>query len=348
MEQQDREFLYARIVSGYLRLKVSSGVIVLIKSPTVKQQYASQEVYKDSYEEAISQNMFTEEEALELLRESGQWKPIDDKRIEQIPKDIEKLKLKIYESFNHEKTRESIRMFLRKAEEQLAKTYANKHAYNSTTCEGYASYCRWNWIIEKCTFYEDDTLYDWKHSSISSVLGYYQNNIVPDSDIRDIVRNDPWRSVWSSGRKSGNVFGVPAIELTQEQKNVIVWSQIYDSVQESPEAPSEELLSDDDAFDGYLIKQRNTRKSQQNKNEIEGELTNDKIKNSDEVFIMASDTKRIQKIESMNDDAAKGMQKSRRKKIKEAGNINHGALPDVKKSIQMDANEAFKSKMKGG
>jgi hypothetical protein len=71
-----------------------------------------------------------------------------------------------------------------------------------------------------------------------------------------VARTDPWRGVWAARRAEAGVFGKPACDLTDEQRSVVGWSLLYDGARECPDCPPDDVLTDDDAFDGWLIKRR--------------------------------------------------------------------------------------------
>ena len=80
-----------------------------------------------------------------------------------------------------------------------------------------------------------------------------------ESEIRELARSEPWKSIWSSSKNEGVLFGKRAIELSEEQKHLIMWSTMYDSIGESPDSPSDKIIADDDMLDGWLILQRRER-----------------------------------------------------------------------------------------
>ena len=197
MEGSRREHLVARICAGYLRFKISPDICLIIKPLTVDQKYIAQEIYKEAYEKAFEDNLLTDVEILDMMRKKGFWAKIDDRRLEQIPKDIENKKGELFESYFSSETREATRDFLRKAEAQLIKTMQKRHVYDSSTCDGYASYYKWNWMIENCTYYENGDKYDWLYRSLSDVLGYYQENMLEEPECRELSRTEPWRSIYN-------------------------------------------------------------------------------------------------------------------------------------------------------
>ena len=93
MDYGRKEYIVSVICAGYIRCEVSSGEFVLIHSPNIHEKYIAEEVYAKAYDKAIEDNLYFDEEIVVWLRENGFWSDLDERRLEQIPKDIEKTKL---------------------------------------------------------------------------------------------------------------------------------------------------------------------------------------------------------------------------------------------------------------
>ena len=114
MKFHEREFFVARIMSGRLKYE-KNGLTLFINPSTVEQNYEAQEVFKNTYEKALSEGIMTEEECLLMLVEQGLWNDEDQESMDGLEKDIEQLKIEIYEAFFNEFTRNAARDLLKKA-----------------------------------------------------------------------------------------------------------------------------------------------------------------------------------------------------------------------------------------
>ncbi len=167
--------------------------------------------------------------------------------------------------------------------------------------------------------------------------------------MRELARTDPWRSIWNVGKKLGNIFDKPAVEFTSEQKTLMSWSSLYDSVSESSEAPADDVVEDDDILDGWLISQRRKRENLTTQSSVEGVIGNEKIANAGEVFVVTGNkSEDIDKISSMNNPHIAAVKKSRFKALENAeGAIQQGDLPDVRHELQMEARNQYRDTIKG-
>ncbi len=343
MEVYQQEFLLAKIIAGYSRYKLPKNVSVIVKPATIDQNYIAQEVFRETYELAEDRGIFTSKDILNIMIENDMWTPLDVKREEQIPKDIENIKVEMFKDAFKLQERETRRKILRNMEEQLQKVIVKKHSYDFVTCEGLSTYARWNWIIENCTYFEDGTHFNWGVCGISTILQKFRDDMLSDKQFRELSRSDNWRQVWSASKKEGSIFGKPASEFTSEQKSLCMWSGLYDSVYESPEAPAEEIIKDDDLLDGWLIHQR--RKSEQEKKKKKAEGILGRNSEADDIFVMAHNREDALEVESMNDDVATMIKKERQiYKDSMDGPVKDSQLPDVRRGIMAQAREQFKNR----
>lgn len=115
------------------------------------------------------------------------------------------------------------------------------------------------YILEHCTFYENGDKISLEDISIHALYGKYNAEILDDKEIRQISKNPNWRMIWNVSKDSREIFPLPACDLTDMQKTLISWTRMYDSVYESMETPSDSIIEDDYAIDGWFTVQRRKR-----------------------------------------------------------------------------------------
>ena len=343
MKLHEQEFLLSKIIAGYSRHILPKNVIAVVKSLSVDQKYIAQEVFYETYGLAKDRGIFTSEDILNIMIENDMWTPLDVRREEQIPKDIENIKVQMFKDAFKLQERETRRKILRKMEEQLLSVMSKKHSYDFVTCEGISTYARWNWFIETCTYFADDRPFDWNLFGISTMLQIHKESLIEDKTIRSLARGDVWRNIWSAGKKEGSIFGKPAVELTEEQKGLCMWSALYDSVYDSQETPADEIVKDDDLLDGWLIDQRRKYDRERKKQKAEGVLG--KNSEADDIFVVANNREDALEVEGLNDDVGIMIKKERqRAKERADGYLKDSDLPDVRRGIMAQAREQFKNR----
>jgi hypothetical protein len=346
MKHHEREFFVSMVRSGKVFINYKD-IDLEVRPLTIDQSFKSCQIYQRAYDNALSEEMMTEEDVNEWMLENELWTPHDDKREEGLKKDIERLKVEIYNARRDKNMVNSIRKYLRAGESQLSSHLNKKYMYHQNTCEGIASTERLMWIIKNTT-YRENKIYDFEDISLQYVIDEWQSHFLSEKKSRDIARNDPWKSLWVVRENSNSPLfcNPPNTELTYNQKNLLVWSQMYDNIQESLECPEKEVIEDDDMLDGWFIIQNQKREKERLEKEFDTETNNEKIKNSSEVFIV-SNKDRASKINDMNDPMGKMIKKQRQSAIEKHGTIQDQNLPDQKRNIQMMATNQMRGKIGG-
>ena len=341
MKPYEREFLIARIYNGYLTYESKAGYDLHIHSPTAKEIYDSKKLFQEAYNMAIVENILTEEDIREILRESNLWTGKHEELLKKIQDDIDKLKVGIFRSGFKKQIQSRLRKTLRSAEEKLTELITKKYMYTFVTCEGHAATEQLKWIVQHTTRHIDGSQYNWEHDHLNDVVRFYQREQLSDKDIREVAKNNEWRHVWSCSKIEGNIFGRSGYEMSTDQKTLITFSSMYDNVYESMDCPSDSVIEDDDSLDGWFITQRQKRDQQMKEAGMEDMVSNHG--NANEIFIMTDDAKSVYEL---NDPVSKGIIKSRKEQVEEQGEVKYQNFGDVKRDIQMKASKQFSQTLK--
>ena len=194
-------------------------------------------------------------------------------------------------------------------------------------------------FLKMCT-YLNGKLFNFESITIDEIFNIYYSMILNETKIRELTRNEPWRSLWSlSSTKNVELFANKNNELSIDQKNILVWSKMYDNVYESLDCPSDDVIEDDDMLDGWFLVQRDKRKKDRGEQELNQLTSNEKIKNSSEVFLMTGKSKKdVNRINEMNDVAAKTIKKQREELIKKKGAVGQNEFFDEKVNLNKQSN----------
>jgi hypothetical protein len=343
----NKDFLMYRIMKGRLSF-CRDGLFLYIKEPNPDTMYESIAIYQEFYDKAYGAGTFLKEEIPQVLIEKDLYSPFDDQDIEKYKKDIEELKYQCYKNFHRVKELQSLKYLIKKTEDAINKIYRKKNQLDHVTCEGVASLAQWNWIIERSTYYvETDRSYDWQSISLSTVMGIYEDSVILNEDFRAIARSNGWRPIWNLGKKTGDLFSNPSSMLTRDQIMLASFSSMYDSVYESPESPPDKVIEDDDCLDGWFIDQRKKNEKYKREQEAENIITNKKIANSSEIFIVAQSPEEIGYVDSLNSVQSRQIKKGRMEQMMDKGTIKDIEFNDVLLDLQMQQNNSIINKAKG-
>ena len=350
MDYFDREALINKIICGYT-VCIYDGESVIVHEPNPVVKAKAQEVYKKVYNRAMLSDNPTFDEMLEHMILTGLWDNRRQKELDESTIKIEAGKIELYESYFNFKKRDGIKKIIDSLRFRELQLMSERDAYRFVTCEGAAAAAKNKFLIcESTTTLDGHPLFPlgWEkypNSKIETFTQSFFENKVDESVLRDLCKTEPWRSIWSAGKAEGSVFGKPSSLLTNEQRMLLIWSKIYDSIYESPDCPPEEVLNDDDMMDGWMI--LNSRKREAEKKESHGFKPGDKFANSDEVYIFADDAESAARVEAMNSAQARVIKQQRMRALEGAGGkIAEQHMPDSMVAIRDLAAKQLRNRRK--
>ena len=326
-----------RIIQGRLRIRLGDLVLFMYE-PTKEILEQSYEIYDEAYEKAYFTGSYVEQEIIELLLEYDLWSPLDDRAADDLTKKIDDLKVEAFKNNYSKKNLISIKRHIRSVESEVGKLRYKKKQLDTLSCKGLANFAKQSWVISQTAKLEDDSL-AYYTIPLPKLMSFYTDNEISAEAFRTIARTDPWRSMWLSSVKQGNAFGASASSLDRHKLALVGYSQMYDNVYENPEAPNQKVIEDDDCLDGWFIEQKRKRDKEKKKREADNLISNSKIANSQEVFVMAKDGDHAREILDLNNPHGRQIINQRNKQIDEAGHLHFKNLADVKQDRMIAATQ---------
>lgn len=318
MNLAEREYFVYRIRSGLYLLEYE-GKEVEVRSPTVEDNYRANNLYQKTYHDCLSANIMTFDQMVDWMYSKDLWTPQKEQMLIDLEQNLDTIKLDMFEKRHDEKIVQQGKKYLRFTEGKIRNLHAEKNTYLNNTCEGISSNEKAMYLFSRCC-YMDDQRMDFTVDDNSTILYYdWIKELLTHTQIRELARTDPWRSTWSV-KDVEKVFTLKEDrELSVDQRNLILWSQMYDSIKESPECPDEEVVNDDDLLDGWFAKQRKERKEKEAQKAVDDRLSNPNISGKQEVFVMARSDKDAINIHNVNDPAGKMIKRQRQQVINAKG-----------------------------
>tara|TARA_Y100001963_G_scaffold156573_1_gene250518 strand:+ start:13480 stop:14535 length:1056 start_codon:yes stop_codon:yes gene_type:complete len=350
MKQHEREYFTSRIRSGIYRLTFDN-TLFKIRPLTLEQDLELQEKTLGFYRNAQNDGFLTQDELLEELKQRGLWTAKDENRIEGLEKDIDRLKVELFQNKNKKQLCNQIRTYLRAGKKQLGEMLQKKNVYSENSCEGVTQIEKIKAFIEMCCYKTDgqkEELYDYEKVPVDYIAKLYGMQLLNESSIRELARNEPWRSLWVMNEtKVFNLFSnTLESQLTVDQKNLMVWSRMYDNVYESMDCPTDDVIEDDDMLDGWFLLQRRKREQDKAEKEIENQTSNSKISQSQEIFVFADNKESAKKINETNSYHAQKVKQQRDRLIQARGEVVDAQFEDQQIKIRAQQNEMYKNKFR--
>lgn len=350
MSPSERQKAVSRIVSGVVLVEFS-GKKYIIKEPEQIHKVIAEEIYSEKFNEAVSKGILTEEESVEQLVSMERWSTEEQVELNTLSENISTIKLELYQAYKAFKKLDSIRKYLAKTKERLFQLDKKKNVLRAHSAEALAETARFRYAtcsnitdMNGNKFWGLEEYGNQNSRLIDHLLSQYLNYQLSEKRVRELCRNDPWRSLWAIGKTESGVFNRPSSELTAMQKVMLSWSRIYDSINDSPESPPDEVIEDDDLLDGWLTYQHKKREKAKNERQNSEQTTGVK---GDEVFIVAEDPKAVSRVYSMNDASGKAIIRTRQKQMdKSKKGLPAEKTLDAQMEMQNQARQKFKDAVK--
>jgi hypothetical protein len=291
------------------------------------------------YQETISDNLYNDwlmlKDTEAILIDNGLWHLSDEEIIKNLDKKLENLKVELYQNFIKITKRKELKRSIATVNRNKLKLLTIKHSMDEYTLEAYAGRIRNEYIIMN-TLYNSKQTKVFKSKKIEETNSTFLNKIASELvqhipsivTLKELARSESWKSYWSSGNKSA-VFAGPSCDWTDEQRALVNISRMYDSVNEHPESPGEDIIADDDALEGWMIFQKRKNETEKNKRKAES-ITSKNMSNASEVFMMASSKEEAEQIYGANDGRGKQRMNEKFSIIKANKQVAEHDLPDVR------------------
>ena len=343
MERAGKERVLARIAWGKVRARIDladSLQSLVLRPPTEEERARAAIVYDEQYESALAQGMMTNVQAIAHAIHIGRWSEQDDATIEGLRSDIEKLIRGMLGYLLQSDRLEVIRKALRRAEDALTTKLLEREALLGETAETYAR-MRQQWALVGMIAEDDAGQPIWptieafescENTGLVQVLVdfYFVGSRFPTRVIREIARSDPWRSVWMAAKGTGQFFAHPPSRWSEDQRELVRWSQVYDAAFESLDRPSPRVIEDDDLFDSWLLRQHEEIDRRTRKKETDDLLKRHqsaKKGGRQEVFIL-TDQKGAKDVYNLNDPKNRASIRRKQQIIASQGKVKEAELPE--------------------
>lgn len=344
LDHFERELLTSRISCAQTRLRIRERAYILV-GPIASDRYEAAEVYAQAFKEA-EEELYGDAEIRSVLRNQGLWSDQDDVDLKTAESNLDKLKIEKYRATTTSK-RHLAGQAIDATRKALASLLNRLHSLDHMTRSGHAAMARTRFLIGRCLRHADGFtpvwpgLEFWEDSSslLDEVMQEVAERRPTEAQVRELARTEPWRGRWSCRKSESSLFGRPIADWTDDQIALVTWSRVYESCVEAENPPSDEVIGDDDMFDGWLlIRRQETEKSKSEKNNmVTKDRINPKIASADEVFICGAEEgaeegmltlEDVQAVEAMNTPEAAAIKKSRMALIAKKGHVLEAQMPD--------------------
>ena len=329
MYQELEQQIY-RIISGKLLFNYNNKTYTLLPpKPLIK--YKANLLYDSILNDEKYNEWIRAENLDKYMTYLDVWSPEMSAFLEKSDKQIEDLKVSLFNNRLNSKMTARTRNQLSYLRQKIGELHSKRQTYYAQTLEGYAESIKYEYIISNTLFCNKKKVFgkfgslQTSYHDFTSVVSEINNHTLNTADYRRMARSDLWRSFWSIDKT--NIFMGPVALWTEEQRTLAGYSSMYDSVYEHPEKPNDNV----DMLDGWMITQRRAiDKAKQQESVLK---SNSKLNKAQEVFIFTDSADGVKEVMGMNSDEANLAIAQRANVLNNNQSIDHSRLPDVQKDL---------------
>lgn len=299
------EKILYRILLGYYYITIDDQQYKVVY-PSLDIKYRAEMLYDSIIDDnKFDKRLLTEKEILVYLKLNNIWQPSDEESLSKCKKLIDDTKIDLYVNYSNEKKKEALKQQLASAVSDMNKLLYNKTCMNYLGIQDHATSVKNEFLIMNTIYDKDNKLVfnspekdSYEYQKLQKFIRAIVDESLDINILRTLVKSDLWRSFTT------------CLSIVQEKEHLnddyrylIGLHKMYDSVRQHPECPSEDIINDDDALDGWFLYNNRKAEKEKKKNSIMNKVRGN-IKNAGEVFIITDDVKEKQEIYGLNDQTA--------------------------------------------
>ena len=339
-----QDLLLHQVMSGIVKCFVGNRFFYIHPSSSID-KFEAELLYHNTMIESSFLEILSDNEMLQFMIDNNLWSNEEEIELNVLPSKIDSLKLEMYKKYSSFKSSQvdQVRKVLKRTKKKYEDLCNKRHLYDLYTQSGIAESVKLQYLLARNVRDENGKSINIEEMSMnvmSGLMNDYLKNKPKDTDLRALSRYGKWRMIWASGKNEGGIFGTPSSLLTDSQQSLIAWSKLYDNVNESMNAPSDEVIEDDDMLDGWIINEQNNRKNSPN---IDSKYN----KKGQEVYVVAETQEDADRVNRMNNRDGSFIKNQRMAVLQKSGVVNEENMPDSKQKMVIQANNQFKESFKG-
>lgn len=346
MNDAELELLLYRILSGKVLFYYKNDQYEL-RPVSADTRYEAQIIYDNIINDEKYNDWIREDSLDFLLITTGLWTRDTKQILKDIEKKIDRTKVDMYLSASLSDKLKKLRRSLNEYKNQLNKILEHRHNLFANTLEGYATGIKNEYILCNTLFKNNNRVFPKNISSDQASYVYFNDLVtevnkqnLPIEMYKKLSRSGMWRSYWNCNKEK--IFNKSVCDWTDDQRTLVSITKMYDNVYEHPECPNDEIIEDDDMLDGWMIHQREKNKKAKKQAMIDD--MNPKLKNAQEVFLFPQNNQDLEEIIGLNSEQSLMRMKQKVAYVKNNGEVEDGALPDVQNELRSQLAQAAKNR----
>lgn len=300
------EYNLYRILQGYYYIDIDD-VKYKVVYPSTAIKYEAQELYLQIIEDnKYDTSWLSDFKISMILNQNGIWGKDKDELLKNQEQGLEIEKIALYQNYTNTDRRKAHKKTIAQISKTIEQLTLDKNSLNYLTLPFFAETIKYEYIIMHCVYektmntrlFNKNTINTTGYKKIQDITKVILSKQFTTTDLRAIAKSDLWQSYYNED----STFSGSSIDQNDDQRHLLRLSKMYDSVKQHPEPPSDDIIQDDDALDGWFLFQKNkANKEKDEKNIMDRVGGSKKMQEAGEVFVMSNDRSESQRINSLND-----------------------------------------------
>jgi hypothetical protein len=295
--------LLYRILLGYYFILLNDTKYK-ITYPSIQLKYEAEILYDSIIEDNKYDNswMTDEEIKFELMRNEI-WTTENNNLLETYKRSLDATKIELYLNFTTVNKRDKIKKSLKIINKQINELNSKKNSLSHLSIKEHALTIKNEFLIMNSIYTLNNKLYfddikntDYETKELHYFIKEILDNSIDMTVLKRIARSELWKSYINSDIQLENT-----INLNDDYRYLLSIHKMYENAKQHPECPSEEIMVDDDALDGWFLFQNKKAEKEKKKSATLDKLGG-KLKESDHIFIIGENQEEISDIYSLNDE----------------------------------------------
>lgn len=325
----DQENILYRILSGYYYVSIDDTRYKIIM-PNLNIKQEAHHFYLDYMDKLKydTDHWLSASQIDILLKYYNLWNLEKESQLKDVQNKLENSKVDLYLNFIDIKLKTKNKSLIKSFNKLIDKLLFEKTYFDNLTLESYCNSLKNQHIIMN-SIYDSNNKKIFNINDFNNIDSLFLDKILHEiythtlsiDNLKSFAKSDLWRSYWDSQKE--NIFDKHVSELTDDQRMLINISKSLDSIREHMEAPSQEIINDNDALDGWMIHQFRKREDEKKKSAMENRAnTAIKSREHSNVFFMTDDPEEKKQIYAMNDAQSRHGIKKMFSTVQKQGSIN--------------------------
>lgn len=259
----------------------------ILRFPTLSDRNYASHMHEKTLRDAKNTGVPDADELIKLAIEVEEWTQDEEDFIKEAEQELEKMK----STHEHETVlmrKRKMAVSIKTVEDKYQELKTKRESFVVNSCEYLANRSYILFLVQQLThdvqgnrLWNTEQEFHTAADKYGNFIAFLCAEVLTEgmfdtSTIRSVARAIEWRMIWGLNRENlVDLFNRPIADFSQNQKMLVYWSRVYDSVYEDPNKPEEEVIQDDEQLDMWLSNRQDEDKEDKNQHASAGKTGTD-------------------------------------------------------------------------